>query len=531
MRRTLSFACLLPLLASCSGSSGAGHDPIPAPDRTDWGSETPYQGFLLVTPLKSKDVFLLDMQGEEVHRWGTNYEPGNSVYLTDRGTIYRCMRIEEEVDFQGGGIGGGVQELAADGTVLWEYHMADSKRHSHHDLELLPNGNLLLLAWVKHSRNEALARGRDPELLRGEEFWPDSIFEIRPSGSTEGEIVWEWHSWDHLIQDFDAEAEGYGVVANHPERIDINGDRDPVLMSPEAMDAQADHLAAMGYAGGEDDHTPPGGDAGPPPPPPGGPDGPDGPDHDKESRRNQFRDADWMHTNSIDYHPQHDLIVISVRRFDEVWVIDHSTTSAEAASNAGGKHGRGGDLLYRWGNPAAYGMGALEERVLVGQHDVQWIEEGLPGAGGFLAFNNGRGRHGGDYSTIEEWWPAQTADGTYLRDEGQPFRPEISIWKYQADPPEDFYSSFISGVQRLPNGNTLICSGADGLVFEVHPSGKIVWEWSCDLIAEEEKEDGEGRKSPVKANSLFRVTRLAPDHPGLEALREQGVPIPASPTQ
>lgn len=528
MRRSLSLACLLPLLLACSGSAESTSQPIPAPDRTGWGSDTPYEGFLLVTPLKSQDVFLLDMQGETVHSWETEWEPGNSVYLTDRGTIYRAMRIEEDVEFQGGGIGGGIQEIAADGTILWEYRMADGNRHAHHDFDIMPNGNILLLAWVKHSRNEALARGRDPELLRGEEFWPDSVFEIRPFGTDGGEIVWEWHAWDHLIQDFDADAEGFGVVADHPERIDINGDRDPELMSPEAMDAQMDHLAAMGYAGGDDPQDPP------PPPSQDGHDGPDDPDADKDApltdkqkRRNKYRDADWMHTNAIDYHPGLDLIVISVRRFDEAWVIDHSTTTAEAASSTGGQQQRGGDLVYRWGNPAAYSMGSLEDRILVGQHDVQWIEEGLPGAGGFLAFNNGNGRHGGDWSSIEEWWPAQNADGLYLREDGQRFGPEQSNWKYEAETPEDFYSSFISGVQRLPNGNTLVCSGADGLVFEVHPSGKVIWEWSCDVVPEpEEKEEG---KSPVKTNSLFRATRLAPDHPGLQALREQGVPIPATP--
>ncbi|PCJ53089.1 MAG: hypothetical protein COA70_10555 [Planctomycetota bacterium] len=525
MPRPLLYACLLPLLLAACTHSGPDLDdptPLPEPAREGWGSDSAQDGYLLITPLKSKNVFLVDRKGETVHQWETEWEPGNSAYLTKRGTLYRCMRIEEEVDFAGGGIGGGIQEIAADGTVLWEYRLADGERHHHHDLEPMPNGNLLLIVWEKHSAEEALANGRDPELLRGEEFWHDSIYEIRPFGTDGAEIVWQWHSWDHLIQDFDPEAPNYGVVAAHPERIDINGDRDPELKSEQELDAEMDQLAAMGYAGGDDDDTHP--DDSPPPPEAGSKPESDDPPSAKELRRKKFRDADWMHTNAIDYNPALDQIAISVRRFDEIWVIDHSTTTAEAASRSGGRLGHGGDLLYRWGNPAAYDMGTLEDRVLVGQHDVQWIEDGQLGAGGLMVFNNGKDRPGGDYSSIEEWWPTRNAAGAYLLDAGGRFGPAKTSWTYTAPEKADFFSSFISGVQRLPNGNTLICSGAPGKLFEVHPDGKTVWEWDCDLVSEEEAEGDEG--SPVKANSLFRITHLMPGHPGLEALRTQGIAIP-----
>ena len=137
---------------------------LPEPSRVGWSSDGIYPGLNMITPLMGQDV-----------------------YLTDHGTIYRCMRIKDDVDFSAGGI----QEIDADGTVLWEHRMADAERHHHHDIEILPNGNILMLAWVKKTREEAIARGRDPELLRGEEFWPDSIFELKPLPEG-GEIVWEW---------------------------------------------------------------------------------------------------------------------------------------------------------------------------------------------------------------------------------------------------------------------------------------------------------------------------------------------------
>ena len=582
--RLTALALLLACSPSCSKSEGATHVLLPPPSRDGWLSNEPSPGFNLISPLKSKDVFLVDLSGEIVHQWETDVEPGNSVYLTERGTIYRCERIEDNKPFRGGGIGGGIQEIDASGNVLWDYRFADETRHAHHDIEIMPNGNILILAWEMHTREEALANGRDPELLRGEMFWPDAIFEIKPLANNEAEIVWQWHSWDHLIQDFDAEGDFFGVVSEHPERIDINGDRDPELMSEEEQDAEFQRLAELGYAGGAEDDVkvaadqeaspgsdqrpprgdgerpprgdgqrpprgpgfgpPPGGGrpGGPPPdgerpdgPPPGGrpdeppPGGPaDGPPHngasqDGNSDRQKSRDADWMHTNAIDYNAELDQIVISVRRFDEAWVIDHSTTTAEAASSKGGRGDRGGDLLYRWGNPSAYGMGNAEDRILVGQHDVQWIEDGMLGAGSFMAFNNGSGRLDGDYSSIEEWWPSLTPEGQYVIDSGAAFPPSESTWSYSADEPENFFSSFISGVQRLPNGNTLICSGEEGKVFEVNTAGQTVWQWECDLVPPDEVKEGEEPKGGIQKNALFRVTRIPPDHPGLQALRPYSV--------
>ena len=186
--------------------------------------------------------------------------------------------------------------------------------------------------------------------------------------------------------------------------------------------------------------------------------------------------GDWNHTNSINYNAKLDLITISVRTFNELWVIDHSTTTEEAASHEGGERGRGGDLLYRWGNPAAYGRGGRRDMRLYGQHDVQWIEEGFPGGGNLLIFNNG-GRDGREYSTVDEIITPFNKEAVYEIEEGEAFGPEKMHWSYGEKESERFSSSFISGAQRLTNGNTLICSGADGRLFEVTAQKEIVWEY------------------------------------------------------
>ena len=96
--------------------------------------------------------------------------------------------------------------------------------------------------------------------------------------------------------------------------------------------------------------------------------------------------AFWNHMNSIAYNATLDQIVLSVRGCNEIWTLDHSTTLAEAAGHSGGRHGRGGDLIYRSGNPAACGRGTARDKQLIQQHDAEWIPDGCPGAGHLTIF-------------------------------------------------------------------------------------------------------------------------------------------------
>ena len=114
--------------------------------------------------------------------------------------------------------------------------------------------------------------------------------------------------------------------------------------------------------------------------------------------------------NAIDYNPTLDQIVMSVRGNSELWVVDHSTTTAESASHSGGLRGKGGDLIYRWGNPLTYGAGTVSNQKYFEQHDVEWIKPDCPGAGNIMCFNNGVNRN---YSTIDEITPPVDADGNY----------------------------------------------------------------------------------------------------------------------
>jgi hypothetical protein len=402
-----------------------------------------FAGYTLIASTISTETYLIDMEGRVVNAWHSDYPPGQSAYLLENGNLLRTAHFEiGNSEFHGGGAGGRVQEFTWEGELVWDFEYSSDKYLSHHDIEKLPNGNILLIAWELKTQEEAIAAGRDPVQVSKQGLWPDCIVEVKPTGKTMGEVVWEWHVWDHLIQDLDPRRENYGVVEEHPELINLN----PPDWKESLTDIQRSKLESLGYIS-------------------------------KQQRGPKRGNPDWNHTNSIDYNAQLDQIVLSVLNFNEIWIIDHSTTTEQAAGHTGGKYGKGGDLLYRWGNPKSYGYGGYDDQILFAQHDAHWIEDGLKGAGNILIFNNGRGRIDGDYSSIEEIALPIKKDGTYKQKKSKAFGPTEALWTYIAEEKDDFFSTSVSGAQRLPNGNTLICSGSAGEIFEVTAKGEVVWKY------------------------------------------------------
>jgi hypothetical protein len=294
---------------------------------------------------------------------------------------------------------------------------------------------------------------------------------------------------------------------------------------PQRGEAPANTPPAPGSAGGSPTPQPQGdaaatprgdggdrgaGDRGAPGPRAGGPRG-----------GGQRNSNDWTHTNAVAYNADLDQIMISIHNHSEVWIIDHSTTTAEAASHAGGRSGKGGDLLYRWGNPQVYRAGDAADQRLFVQHNAHWIPKGLPGAGHMLVFNNGHRGAGGQFSSVDEIVLPVDAQGRYTREAGEKFGPEFAVWSYTAPKETDFYSSFISGASRLPNGNTMICSGANGIMFEVTPDKKVVWQYMNSPHGQPAGAAGRGGRGGrgggggPNPKSLFRAYRYGTEFAGL----------------
>ena len=221
--------------------------------------------------------------------------------------------------------------------------------------------------------------------------------------------------------------------------------------------------------------------------------------------------SDLMHMNAVNYNAALDQIVMSVPRFNEIWVIDHSTTTEEAAGHTGGRWGRGGDLLYRWGNPSVYRRGDEAARRLGFQHDVRWVPEGMPGAGHLTLFNNRIEHADRDHSAVFELAPPTDGAGRYVVPDAGPFGPAEPTWSYVAPTRTAFFSSFISGAHRLANGHTFITSGAQGRFFEVTPEGEIVWEYWTPYAGTLPG----NQATNANPYRVFRAAKIAPDHPAL----------------
>ncbi len=123
---------------------------------------------------------------------------------------------------ESGGVGGAVQCLTWNGELVWEYVLSNSDYQHHHDVEPLPNGNVLLISWEKKTASEAYAMGREEIDNPLNQMWSSAIFEIQPDGNGSAEVVWEWHLWDHLVQDCCPDCPNYAVISNHPELFNIN---------------------------------------------------------------------------------------------------------------------------------------------------------------------------------------------------------------------------------------------------------------------------------------------------------------------
>ncbi len=484
--RILAALLILILLPGCVGPESSGTaDGDSAPDRAAADKEdvprglrvktdemTP--GYVYFSPTPSDTTYLIDSDGQVVHTWKFDFVPSGSVYLLDNGNLLRIARQPAVPIFKGGAWGGRIQEFTWDGELVWDWRFVSEKHQLHHDIERLPNGNILAIAYEAKTAEEVRAVGRRVEQTPEGGLWPDMVIEIQPHYPNDARIVWEWHMWDHLVQNNDSNLENYGEPSAHPERIDINGGEEPHYMDPKELK----RLQALGYI-------------------------------PAVAQADDLR-SDFLHTNAVAYNARLDQIVLSVPRYNEIWVIDHSTTTEEAVGRTGGRWGRGGDLLFRWGNPAAYGRGEEEQQRLFAQHDSRWVPDDMPGGGHLMVFNNRLTGPGGDYSSVVEISAPVDASGRYVLEEG-PFGPQDAVWTYTGSEEAPLHSTFISGAHRLANGHTLITSGDQGRFFEATPKGKIVWEYWNPYSGQVRMADGSMRDT----SGVFRATKIPPDHPAL----------------
>lgn len=427
-------------------------DPIEVPSSNTLGllinEPTSYDGYTLFTIYKN--TYLIDNCGRVINEWNSEYDRGGAFQLLEDGSLLRAGKMDNP-DLPYGGIGGIVERFDWDGNLIWNFTYSSPTFSQHHGLLQLPNGNILVLAAHKRSKNEALLAGRNPDQMNEEFLYDESVLEIAPLGNNDGKIVWEWYVWDHLVQDFDETKDNYGVIFENPHLLNIN---------------------YLGSSNG---------------------------------------DKDWLHFNSLQYNKALDQIILSSQKLSEIYIIDHSTTTQEAKSGSKGNSGMGGDFLYRWGNPEAYEHGTAVNRRLFGQHNAHWIPYDYPEGGKILIFNNGLGRDN-DYSSVDVVDPLMEGAFNYVYDADTSYGPVTAEWTYiDQNDPSLFYSKILSSAQRLPNGNTLICEGTQGTFFEINKDKEVVWKYINPVTSQ----GAILAQGDAHSSNVFQAIKYGSNYPGL----------------
>jgi outer membrane protein assembly factor BamB len=379
-----------------------------------YDAENSYGGYTLIAPIGNKTTYLVDMEGNVVHTWQSEYNPGYHAMLLENGNLLRGGTLPG-APAPIGGASGIVQEIDWDGNVVWEYKLMTENEVHHHTFTRMPNGNTLLLAWERKSLDEFVQKGRDAKKIPvtgpgfsgrfNHDFWVDFVREVNPAGET----VWEWHVWDNI---------GTG-----PYQFDIN------YMLPGGLDLY-----------------------------------------------------DWTHFNTVEYIEENDQLLLNSRNFSEFYIIDHKT----------------GKMVYRWGNPSAYGQGKAPswldngDQKVFGSHNATYL-----GRNRVQVFDNGSERPEGNRSAVVE----------------VDLRTGNIEWQYTAPSSNSFYTARQGGAQRLPNGNVFITSANSGHLFEVTQDKQVVWDF-VNPVSGGNISCFSGVSGGV--SMIHRAYRYGADYPGLQ---------------
>jgi len=397
-----------------------------------------FDGYAMYT--EDNFAYLIDKDGDVAYRWNCPTRAGYAMFMKDNGNIVRAA-VNNGNAINGAAVAGLVQELDANGDVVWEFEYSSNEYVSHHDITAMPNGGVLLTAWEVPGLPALQELGYEGDRSK----YPTHFIEVQQDG-TGGKIVWEWHIQDHFVQNVDDSKPNFGAIEDNPQLMDINV------------------AVASGPGGG------PGG---------GGPGGGGG--------------GDWFHVNGVHYDADMDQIVFSSRFLSEIFIIDHSTTTEEAAGHTGGNSGKGGDFLWRWGKPANYNTPGTEN-ITGPVHDSRIVPNDGRLFSDYVQILNNAGVNGA--TQVDNILLPR--DGfNFIKEDGAAYGPEVASAIHEALDESDGQSSSY----RLPNGN-LYVNLSRSYQYEVDPDDNVVWQYAD------------------AAPKGFRVTC---SHPGVQQLIADGV--------
>ncbi|TDU73449.1 arylsulfotransferase ASST [Prosthecobacter fusiformis] len=367
------------------------------------------EGAFLVTPVVSPATYLIRFPDEILHVWPSPLKPSGPGRVNENGELLRVVRDHLPPSFRlGGGTGGRITKTSWDGKEVWSYTMATPTLLIHHDALQLPNGNVLALVWQRHSPEEATAKGRDPNKVGKAGIWSDSIWELQPLQPRGAHVVWEWNAWDHIQTVFSSDETRDTQSQNPDEYIDIKGGWDK-------------------------------------------------------------RPA-WAGVTRMEYSDSLDQVLLVAKGFGAIWIIDHGTTTTEAASGTGGKAGKGGRLLYQWsGSPPDHDAQATSFII-----DAEW-SKGIGSKDASIEVLRGTCRNGSVSYTVEEWQlPRLTGGSGYLLTTAGRYESPSLLNSRPLTMPELSHHE-LSRPTALSNG--VVTFGAAGVIRSLNPAGMSLMEY------------------------------------------------------
>lgn len=524
MKKILFTLALALLLAWPLGSALAVESFVQPSGVIQYNPAKSYGGYQLfsATGAGNTTTYLIDMEGYVVNEWKRDYVVSLHEWLLPNGNLLVAqvpwslplppgvpsnVKIKQQtwpngstptstnIITVGGGHGGYLQEFDWNGNVVWEYELNDAKHVQHHTITPSPwtPGNVLILGWEYKTNAEAIAMGRNPATVsRG--IWPDYAIEVNRAK----QIVWEFHVWDNLIQNFDPTKPNYGQPKDNPSKWDIN------WIVPGMATVGSNTVAST--------------------------------------------TQDWTHWNTANYHPTDpNKIVFNSRHMGETYIVDKTAKKLIWRF--------GNPSVYGAGKAPSFMNDG--DQLIWGPHHAHIIGPGLPGAGNMLILDNGWNRSQGnrtrsievDMSRTSYTGYASTAVGalptgntslTKGNDASpQALHPGHIIWQYGGARPNSMYSASQCANQRLPNGNTSITITETGHIIEVtqgvlsgtnYVNKEVVWEFINPLYSTGSVAAGYtypnvaclfndgglgGTATTLNPTSIHRSTRIYADDPAL----------------
>ena len=424
----------------------------------EYNPDLAQDGYNMIVPLFGNGATLVDMCGEVVHAWTSADSLRNTTwsYLQENGDIVMTLRqanVANDVIWTGGG-GGIIERRTWDNDVVWSYTLNDSLYRLHHDIHVMDNGNVLALVWELKDSLEYIAAGGDMSLI-DDVIWSEVILELEPNGNGGADVVWEWSAWDHLVQDYDETKSNYGVIADNPQKINLNSN----------------------------------------------------------TSQGQQPLADWLHMNSIHFNPVFGQIMVSVPNLNEVWIIDYAG-GAEGSiiwrwgNPAAYDRGTADDQKLFFQHDARW---AYEGIGLSDPHfgTVTVFNNRVPDAEAPAGYHSEACILEPVYDFYENEYALDLASGTYL--------PLDFDEVYAAPNPADLASNITSNYQILPDGHSLIGEGNQGEAIELDENNEVVWRYKIPLSSTGinlPQPVAQGTVLSPMQNLMFRMQRFASDFPG-----------------